>query len=291
MVLWHEQLPSYLQAIPDPPWALYGRGSAGALAGPCIAIVGARAATARAGRWTRQIARELSDAGLHVVSGLALGIDAAAHRGCLESTATSTIAVLGSGVDQPTPRQNTQLAAAIIAAGGLLLAEYAPGQSARAHHFPERNRIISGLALGVLVVEAGERSGSLISARFALEQGRELMAVPGPVGLPNSSGCHRLLRQGATLVTSTAEILEALGHAQPAASEVPAVELPDLRQRFPATDVQLAQQLYLACDAVAQPLSALVDAVQGEPARVAHLLTLLELKGFLQRSGAGYYRG
>lgn len=289
-VLWHEQLPLALRQVPDPPWALYLRGNPDALHAAAVAIVGARTATARGCRWTRQLARELSTAGLTIVSGLALGIDAAGHQGCLDARAAPTIAVLGSGADQPTPRQHARLASAIVAGGGALLSEYAPGQGARAHHFPERNRLVSGLALGLVVVEATERSGSLITARLALEQGRELMAVPGPVGLPNSAGCHRLLRQGATLVTGAAEVLEAIGRGELAPARVRAAEPPDLEHRFAATDVQLAQQLYLACDAVAQPMAVLVEIVQGDPARVAHVLTLLELHGLIQRSGVGYVR-
>ena len=159
------------------------------------------------------MARDLASCGLSVVSGLAYGIDAAAHRGALAGTATeaATIAVLGSGLDNVYPRAHGGLAAEIVAAGGAVVTEYEHGEGPRRHHFPARNRIVSGLCLGIVIVEASDKSGSLITARLALEQGRDVMAVPSSVSSPLSAGCHRLIRQGAALVECAEHVLEALG--------------------------------------------------------------------------------
>ena len=159
--------------------------------------------------------------GVSVVSGLAYGIDAAAHRGALATLGDGsalpaplrpvTIAVLGSGLDNIYPRAHAGLAAEIVAAGGAVLSEHEPDEGPRKHHFPARNRIVSGLCLGVVIVEASDKSGSLITARLALEQGRDVMAVPSLVSSPLSAGCHRLIRQGAALVEQAEHVMEALG--------------------------------------------------------------------------------
>lgn len=199
------EYPKLLLEIPDPPVLLYAVGRLELLSRPALAIVGSRNATAQGERNAEQFARAFSAAGLTVVSGLALGIDAAAHRGGL-AAAGSTIAVLGTGVDIVYPRQNAQLAAR-IAESGLLLSEFALGTAGAAHHFPRRNRLISGLAQGCLVVEAALASGSLITARAAAEQGREVFAIPGSIHSPLSKGCHALLKQGAKLVESAEDLL------------------------------------------------------------------------------------
>lgn len=205
-----EQYPQALRAIPDPPLVLELRGNQDLVGLPSIAIVGARRCT-RAGMETAErFASELGQAGLVINSGLALGIDGAAHRGALAAGA-GTLACLGSGLAQIYPRAHWRLAERIIESGGLLISEYAASVKPRPHQFPERNRLISGLSNGVLLVEAGERSGSLITARFALEQGREVFALPGPIASPLSRGCHGLIRQGAELVMDTGQILEGLG--------------------------------------------------------------------------------
>jgi DNA processing protein len=176
-----------------------------------VAIVGSRSATPQGVEDARRFARALSDAGLAVVSGLALGIDAAAHRGALGG-AGSTIAVIGTGADVVYPAIHHQLAHEIAAAGAIV-SEWPLGTSARSAHFPQRNRLIAGLSSGVLIVEAAMRSGSLITARLANEMGRDVFAIPGSIHAPLARGCHRLIKQGAKLVETPEEILEDLGCA------------------------------------------------------------------------------
>ncbi len=200
--------PPRLLEIPDPPALLYCRGDAALLARPSLAMVGSRNATPQGLSNAEQFARAFSDAGLAIASGLALGIDAAAHRGGLAGR-SSTIAVLGTGVDVAYPARNRALYDA-IAERGVIVSEFALGTAAGAGHFPRRNRIISGLALGVLVVEAAVNSGSLITAKLAGEQGRDLFAIPGSIHSPLSKGCHALIKQGAKLVESAADVLTEL---------------------------------------------------------------------------------
>ena len=205
--------PPRLLEIGDPPPLLYVVGDPTALALPALAVVGSRSCTAAGQGNARAFARSLADAGLAIVSGLALGIDAAAHRGALKAlddgAETSTIAVMGTGVDVVYPASNRRLAEA-IRERGLLLSEFALGTPGIAHNFPRRNRIISGLARGVLVVEAALRSGSLITARLAAESGREVFALPGSIHSPTAKGCHRLIKDGAKLVESAQDILDEL---------------------------------------------------------------------------------
>ena len=200
--------PRLLLEIADPPPLLYAVGRLELLGRPALAIVGSRNATAQGVRNAEQFARAFSAAGLTIVSGMALGIDAAAHAGGLAGEG-STIAVLGTGVDVTYPRQNAALAQR-IAQSGLLLSEFALGSAGAAHHFPRRNRLISGLAQGCLVVEAALASGSLITARAAAEQGREVFAIPGSIHSPLAKGCHALLKQGAKLVESAEDVLAEL---------------------------------------------------------------------------------
>ena len=200
--------PQQLAAIPAPPLVLYACGDASLAGQAQLAVVGSRAPTAYGRRAATWLAGELVQAGLTVTSGLATGIDACAHRAALECGGR-TIAVAGCGLDRTYPASNRNLAER-IASDGLLLSEFPLGAPPLAGHFPRRNRIISGLAVGTLVVEAGRRSGSLITARYALEQGREVFAVPGSVFTPVAKGCHDLLRQGAKLVETIADILEEL---------------------------------------------------------------------------------
>jgi len=200
--------PKLLLEIADPPPLLYAVGRLELLARPALAIVGSRNATAQGMRNAEQFAAAFSAAGLTIVSGLALGIDAAAHAGGLAAEG-STIAVLGTGVDVIYPRQNAPLARR-IAESGLLLSEFALGSAGAAHHFPRRNRLISGLSQGCLVVEAAVASGSLITARAAAEQGREVFAIPGSIHSPLSKGCHALIKQGAKLAESAEDVLAEL---------------------------------------------------------------------------------
>ena len=205
--------PRSLLHIPDPPVLLYVKGRADLLQANMLAVVGSRNATAQGVRDAEQFAETLSHAGLTISSGLAAGIDAAAHHGALRGKG-STIAVIGTGADIVYPARNRSLAH-LIAEGGCIVSEYALGSPAMASHFPRRNRIISGLAKGVLVIEAAAQSGSLITARMAAEQGRDVFAIPGSIHAPLSKGCHQLIRQGAKLVDSAQDILDDLGVMSP----------------------------------------------------------------------------
>jgi DNA processing protein len=208
-----ETYPRALLEIADPPAVLYAHGRVQLLRHPALAIVGSRNATAQGERNAEQFAASLSAAGLSIVSGLALGIDAAAHRGGL-ARASSTIAVLGTGIDVVYPTRNAELAAE-IARRGLLVSEFPLGTPAVAHNFPRRNRLISGLARGCLVVEAAVASGSLITARCAADQGREVFAIPGSIHSPLSKGCHTLIKSGAKLVESAEDVLAELSGFRP----------------------------------------------------------------------------
>jgi DNA processing protein len=201
--------PDLLKEIPGPPASLYVSGDIDALHLPALAIVGSRNPTRGGLDTAYEFAKCLGQAGFCIVSGLAEGIDAAAHRGALDAGAR-TVAFLGHGIDRVYPAVNRKLARRITTQGALV-SEYALGSPPRREHFPQRNRLISGLSLGTLVVEAARRSGSLISARFAAEQGREVFAIPGSIHNPLSRGCHRLIRQGAQLVECAQHIVEQLG--------------------------------------------------------------------------------
>ena len=202
------EFPQALLETPDPPILLYVSGEVSLLNRPTIAIVGSRNATAQGRANAQEFALALGGAGFTIVSGLALGIDAAAHQGALQTTA-STIAVLGTGIDIHYPSRNQALQEAIEARGAVI-SEFPLGTAPTTHNFPRRNRIISGLSRGVLVVEAAVSSGSLITARQAAEQGRDIYAIPGSIHSPLSRGCHALIKQGAKLVESAQDILEEL---------------------------------------------------------------------------------
>jgi DNA processing protein len=206
----HPAYPPLLAQIPDAPGVLYVRGDPGVLADPQLAIVGSRNPTPQGADTTRELARYLTDCGITITSGLAMGVDGAAHRGALE--AGRTIAVLGTGLDRVYPAAHRDLARQIAEAGALV-SELPPDSPARAEHFPRRNRIISGLSLGTLVTEAALGSGSLITARLASEQGREVFAMPGSIHNPLARGCHALIRDGARLVECAQDILAELAPA------------------------------------------------------------------------------
>ena len=214
LVAWgDEAYPKALLALGHAPPALYYVGNPALLNAPAFAIVGSRNATAQGKQNARDFAHALSDADLVIVSGLALGIDGAAHEGALEGRA-STVAVVGTGLDRVYPARHRALAHRIAERGGLL-SEFPPGTPPREYNFPRRNRLISGLARGVLVVEATLQSGSLITARYAGEQGRDVFAIPGSIHSPLSRGCHKLIREGAKLVETARDVLEELGLASP----------------------------------------------------------------------------
>jgi DNA processing protein len=201
--------PNLLRHTYAPPPVLFLLGDADLLNQPTVAIVGSRANSPYGKEVARQLATRLVRAGVVVVSGLALGIDGHAHRGALEADG-GTIAVLGSGLDRPTPPSHLELFRA-VAQKGVVVSEFPIGKSADPGHFPRRNRVISGLSLGVIVVEAGRKSGSLITARLAVEQDRDVFAVPGPITASQSEGPHALIRDGATLIRNADDVLEQLG--------------------------------------------------------------------------------
>jgi DNA processing protein len=215
--------PSLLAAIHDPPPALFVRGEGGldVLAAPAVAVVGARSCSSYGRSVTRSLGRELAAAGLVVVSGMARGIDSEAHRGALEAGGV-TVAVLGCGIDRDYPAAHAELARRICERG-LVVSEYEPGVEPAPWRFPARNRIIAGLCAATVVVEARERSGALITADFALEEGREVLAVPGEITSSLSAGTNALLRLGATPVTRAEDVLEVFGlfAATPAVPELP----------------------------------------------------------------------
>jgi DNA processing protein len=216
--------PPLVAAIHDPPPGLYVRGVAplDVLRGKAVAVVGARACSAYGRHVARMLGRELAAAGLVVVSGLARGVDGEAHRGALEAGGT-TMAVLGCGIDRDYPAAHAELAVRLVTAGGLIVSEYAPGVEPAPWRFPARNRVVAGLCVATVVVEARERSGALITADFALEEGREVFVVPGEITSALSAGSNALLRLGATPLLSTSDVLTALG------VEPPPPAKPDLR--------------------------------------------------------------
>lgn len=214
--------PQRLLEIPDPPSLVYLRGDPALLQAPAIGVVGSRNATPQGLRNAEQFSRALAGQGWCIVSGLALGIDAAAHRGAL-AAGGDTIAVIGTGADRIYPASNRELAQA-ISERGAILSEFPLGTPAAAANFPRRNRLIAGLARGVLVVEAATGSGSLITARLAGEQGREVFAIPGSIHSPLARGCHQLIRQGAKLVETAADILEELAIPAPPMGLAPVEE-------------------------------------------------------------------
>ncbi len=205
-----DNYPPLLKEISSPPLLLFCQGNIGLLHAPQVAMVGSRAATISGKETAKRIAHDLAAHGICVTSGLAAGIDSCAHRGALNAQG-ATIAVMGCGLNTIYPKSNVGLASEILNRG-LLVSEFWPDITPKASQFPRRNRIVSGLSLGVVVVEAADKSGSLITARLASEQNREVFAVPGSINNPKVAGCHKLITQGAKLITSVADILEELHH-------------------------------------------------------------------------------
>ena len=205
----NKKYPEQLKHIYNPPMKLYAIGNTEMLNQKGIAIVGSRKATEYGKKVALQISKELSQRGFHIISGLARGIDSYAHIGNINSKSTGkTIAVLGNSLDNMYPKENRKLAIEIIKTGGCILSEYPIGSEIKPKNFPERNRIISGLSKGVIVIEASEKSGALITVDFALEQGKEVFAVPGNIFSKNSIGTNSLIKQGAIVVTSIQDILK-----------------------------------------------------------------------------------
>lgn len=277
--LYSPDYPELLRTIPDPPVLLYCRGDLAILRQPTVAVIGSRAATDYGRRMAALLAAELVAQDITIVSGAAYGIDAAAHRGALRAGG-ATVAVLGCGVDVVYPRAHADLFQE-LAAQGLLLSEYPLGTPPEGFRFPARNRIISGLAKGVVVVEATEKSGSLITARLALDQGREVFAVPGRIDSPKSSGTHRLIQQGAHLVHGATDIVEALAWES---GTGPCGLVEKAAATGPSPQVSPAEQhLLLSLDAYPRDIDTLVR-MTGLPIVDLHTLLLqLELKGLIRQ--------
>lgn len=289
IVLGEPDYPPLLAEIPDPPSFLYLRGAAACLHAPQLAIVGSRKASPPGISMTRGLAGAVTGAGLTVTSGLALGIDAAAHRGAL-AAAGASVAVMATGIDQVYPRRHRSLADELVLRG-CLVSEFAPLTPPRAMHFPARNRIISGLSLGVLVVEAALPSGSLITAGTALDQGREVFAVPWFPGHPGGRGCLRLLRDGATLVESAEDILLALG-LEPGQQQLGLLEEP----LFEASPDALAglgadeRAVWARLGYEAQSVESLAASLALPTGRLLAALTGLEMADLARGVAGGYLR-
>ncbi|MDR9501377.1 MAG: DNA-processing protein DprA [Desulfurivibrionaceae bacterium] len=275
--------PELLRHIYSPPLLLYVQGDVELLATTCVAMVGSRAATVYGKRIAADMAQRLAASDVTVVSGVALGIDAAAHAGALAGG--KTIGVLGCGLDVVYPRQHRQLYQE-IAGQGALVSEYPFGTIPEAFRFPSRNRIISGVSQGVVVVEAAHQSGSLITARLALEQGRDVFAIPGRIDSMKSCGVHRLLQEGATLVQSVDDIFQELGlRGEPEARE----DRPDKKRSGTALTPE-EERLYGWLDVYPQNIDELIQNSHMAPDKVAELLLLLELKGLIESLSGNHYQ-
>lgn len=279
--------PFLLSEISAPPAVLFVKGSIEKLALPQIAIVGSRRSTAQGIKLANEFSEQLGGAGFTITSGLALGIDGAAHSGAIAANAL-TFAVMGTGMDQIYPSRHKQLAEDILTSGGALLSEFMLGSPPKPQHFPRRNRIVTGLSLGVLVVEAGLRSGSLISARLAVEQGRAVCAVPGSLRSPVSEGCNQLIREGATLVTNAEQVVEQLGPLLGVYSEISAGQLSDNRAAVSEKNDQHWLLKTISFDPCT--VDRLCD-LSGQPAaQVTSALAELELEGKITQTPYGYQR-
>lgn len=279
--------PPLLANTTGAPAALYVRGSTEALSTPQLAMVGSRNPTASGRETAFEFAAHLARCGLTITSGLAEGIDGASHRGALAAGGL-TIAVCGTGLDRVYPEQHAELARA-IAASGALVSEFPPRTPPRKEYFPQRNRIISGLSLGTLVVEAARQSGSLITARFASEQGREVFAIPGSIHSPLSRGCHRLLRDGAKLVEEADDILSELKIPLTAAAAALGTA-PSKQPAHPAE--RLDKEYEILLDALgfdALGVDALIERSGLKPDAVASMLLILELRGLVEARPGGRY--
>ncbi len=277
--------PPLLNELPDPPLVLFVHGDPELLRQPQLAIVGTRNPTRGGADTAADFARHLAASGLVITSGLALGIDAASHQGALAARDGHTIAVTGTGLDRVYPARHRNLAHE-IAGRGALVTEFPPGTAPRPENFPRRNRLISGLSLGTLVVEAAIHSGSLITARLATEQGREVFAIPGSIHNPQARGCHALIRLGAKLVETAADIIEELGGWT--ATHTPLTPLSGTPPHRHADDPAYAQLLgALGYEPAA--IDTLVERSGLTPEQVSSMLLVLELHGQVAPTAGGLY--
>jgi DNA processing protein len=271
--------PAYLREIPGAPPLLYMQGAIKEVDRWAVAVVGTRRLTSYGRQATRDIVTGLVRNGVTIVSGLAKGIDAVAHQAALDAGGR-TIAVLGSGLDSIYPPENRSLAAKIIAGQGAVISEYGLGIEPEAKNFPPRNRVISGLSLGVIVVEAGERSGALITSKFALEQDREVFAVPGSINSPVSRGPNKLIQQGAKLVTSADDVIDELNLTMVAEKTAVQLALPESTEEALLMSHLSTQPVHVDELSRASGLA---------PSLISSTLTLMELKGTVQQVGGMNY--
>lgn len=277
--------PALLANIYKPPMVLYVKGNPGVLQQEGLAVVGSRAATTYGLKIAREMSGKLAAMGLVIFSGLALGIDTAAHTGTLE-VGGKTVAVLGCGLDVCYPKSNWRLGEQIVEAGALV-SEYRLGTQPDAFRFPERNRIISGLGRGVLVVEAAQRSGSLITARLALEEGREVFAIPGRVDSVKSAGTHRLLQEGAKLVSGIDDILDEIGWLSQGGAKSGSIP-PELTPTEPIS--QDEAQVLAVLDVYPQHIDSIIALAKLGAAKVNEVLLRLELHGLIEVLPGQQYR-
>ncbi|MFH1020257.1 MAG: DNA-processing protein DprA [Pseudomonadota bacterium] len=281
LLCWDDPLfPPLLKEINDPPPILYVLGSPQLLSAPGIAMVGARAASSYGLQVAERLASELARHDLVITSGLALGIDTAAHRGAL-AEGGNTIAVMGCGLDIIYPSQNKKLHGQ-IAGHGAIISESPLGTLPEGFRFPARNRIISGLSLGVVVVEAAHRSGTLITAHQALEQGRDVFAIPGRIDSPKSEGCHHLIQEGAKLVHSGADILEELNLTTPASP-------PETRPQAPPLPPEEGK-VFSLLEGSPRNIEEIIQAAQLPPHRISEILLHLELQGLVASLPGNQYQ-
>ncbi|MDX1455827.1 MAG: DNA-processing protein DprA [Gammaproteobacteria bacterium] len=278
--------PEFLRGIDHPPIALFARGDVGLLTDYQLAIVGSRNPTRGGTATAADFAGTLARAGLVITSGLASGIDAAAHAGALDAGG-GTIAVCGTGLDRLYPASNKELGERIVAEG-LMISEFPPGTSPRPENFPRRNRIISGMSLGTLVVEAAQRSGSLITARLASEQGREVFAIPGSIHNPLARGCHRLIRDGAKLVESAADVLEDIRNLASLPTQLADTITSPEAEEEDSNDPDYERVLQtLGFDPT--PVDVIVAQTGLKADVISSMLLILELQGRVEASPGGRY--
>ncbi len=278
-----ERFPTLLREIPDAPLLLYVRGQLSSSApGPLITIIGTRRPSTYGQQVVQDFAMRLSQAGFTIVSGLAFGIDSLAHQATLQQHG-HTVAVIGSGVDDTSiaPQSHLKLAHQMLEQGGAILSEYAPGTQATPHSFPARNRIMAGMSSATLVIEAGERSGTLITARLALDYGRDVLAIPGSLFTPQAIGCHRLIQQGAKLITSLEDILTEFPALSPVTVMTPS-----------SNDASLSEDERVLLSLLThEPLhiDRIIQQSRRSTSEVMADLTLLEMKGLAKNIGGMHY--